>query len=34
MAVVELPNGRRVFAPAGADPDVVRRHVADRETAS
>jgi hypothetical protein len=33
MAVVELPNGRRVFAPAGADPDVVRRHVADRESA-
>jgi hypothetical protein len=34
MAVVELPDGRRVFAPADADPDVVRRHVADQETAS
>ncbi|MGX1354104.1 transposase-like protein [Bradyrhizobium elkanii] len=34
MVAVELPDGRRVFAPADADPDVVRRHVADRETAS
>jgi len=34
MAAVELPDGRRVFAPADADPDLVRRHVADRETAS
>lgn len=34
MAVVELPDGRRVFAPADADPDVVRRHVVDQETAS
>jgi transposase-like protein len=34
MAVVELPDGRRVFAPADADPDVVRRHIADRETTS
>ncbi|WP_063693976.1 IS66-like element accessory protein TnpA [Bradyrhizobium stylosanthis] len=33
MVAVELPDGRRVFAPADADPDVVRRHVADRETA-
>ncbi|MET4177266.1 transposase-like protein [Bradyrhizobium sp. LA6.1] len=34
MVTVELPDGRRVFAPADADPDVVRRHVADREIAS
>ncbi|MBP1296416.1 IS66 family insertion sequence element accessory protein TnpA [Bradyrhizobium elkanii] len=34
MVAVELPDGRRVFAPADADPDAVRRHVADRETAS
>jgi len=33
MAAVELPDGRRVFAPAGADPEAVRRHVFDRETA-
>ncbi|WP_027554898.1 transposase [Bradyrhizobium sp. Cp5.3] len=33
MVAVELPDGRRVFAPTDADPDVVRRHVADRETA-
>ena len=29
MSAVDLPDGRRVFAPAGADPDAVRRHVAD-----
>jgi hypothetical protein len=34
MAAVELADGRRVFAPAGADPDAVRRHVAERESAS
>lgn len=33
MVAVELPDGRRVFAPADADPDVVRQHVTDRETA-
>lgn len=33
MRAVDLADGRRVFAPADADPDVVRRHVADRETA-
>ncbi len=31
MRAVELVDGRRVFAPADADPDVVRRHIADRE---
>jgi len=30
---VELGDGRRVFAPEGSDPETVRRHVADRETA-
>ncbi|MHB0767025.1 IS66 family insertion sequence element accessory protein TnpA [Bradyrhizobium sp. 1.29L] len=34
MVAVELADGRRVFAPADADPDAVRRHVADREIAS
>ncbi|MHC2332780.1 IS66 family insertion sequence element accessory protein TnpA [Bradyrhizobium sp. USDA 4454] len=34
MVAVELADGRRVFAPADADLDVVRRHVAERETAS
>ena len=29
MTLVDLPDGRRVFAPAGADPDAVQRHVAD-----
>jgi hypothetical protein len=33
MAAVDLPDGRRVFAPSGADPDAVRRHVAERELA-
>jgi transposase-like protein len=32
MAVVELGDGRRVFAPIGSDPAAVRRHVAERET--
>jgi transposase-like protein len=34
MAAIDLSDGRRVFAPAGADPDAVRRHVAERESAS
>jgi hypothetical protein len=33
MAAVDLPDGRRVFAPSGADPAAVRRHVAERELA-
>jgi hypothetical protein len=33
MTAVELADGRRVFAPSGADPDAVRRHVAERELA-
>lgn len=32
MIEVELADGRRVFAPADADPDAVRREVAARET--
>lgn len=32
MTAVELPDGRRVFARAGADPEAVRVHVAERET--
>ncbi len=31
MTAVDLPDGRRVFAPAGADPEAVRVHVAERE---
>jgi len=31
MAAVDLPDGRRVFAPAGSDPEAVRRHVAEQE---
>lgn len=31
MAAVDLPDGRRVFAPAGSDPEAVRRTVAERE---
>jgi Transposase len=33
MAAVDLPDGRRVFAPVGSDPETVRRHVSDRELA-
>jgi len=33
MAAFDLPDGRRVFAPMSADPDAVRRHVAERESA-
>jgi transposase-like protein len=32
MAAFGLPDGRRVFAPAGTDPEAVRWHVAGRET--
>ncbi|MCP2218432.1 IS66 family insertion sequence element accessory protein TnpA [Bradyrhizobium elkanii] len=31
--VIELTDGRRVFAPIGSDPDTVRRHVIEQETA-
>jgi hypothetical protein len=31
MAAVDLPDGRRVFAPEGADPEAVPVHVAERE---
>lgn len=31
MVAVDLPDGRRVFVPAGSDPEAVRRHVAERE---
>ena len=31
MVAVDLPDGRRVFAPAGSDPETVRRHVAEWE---
>lgn len=34
MVAFELPGGQRVFAPAGADPEAVRRYVVERETAS
>lgn len=33
MEAVDLPDGRRVFAPAGADPEAVARHVRDQEAA-
>jgi transposase-like protein len=33
MRAVELPDGRRVFAPVGSNPETVRRHVSDREAA-
>ena len=33
MTAVELGDGRQVFAPEGSNPEAVRRHVADRETA-
>jgi hypothetical protein len=28
---VELADGRRVFAPPGSDPEVVRQYIAERE---
>lgn len=31
LVAVDLPDGRRVFAPAGSDPEAVRRTVAERE---
>jgi transposase-like protein len=31
MAVVELADGRKVFAPIGVDPDAVRKHVEEQE---
>jgi transposase-like protein len=33
MTVVQLDDGRRVFAPMGSDPDAVRRHVNEQEIA-
>jgi transposase-like protein len=33
MTVVELDDGRRVFAPMGSDPNAVRRHVIEQEAA-
>ena len=33
MTAIELDDGRRVFAPVGSDPDAVRRHVIEQETA-
>ena len=33
MTPVQPPDGRRVFAPEGSDPDAVRQHVLDREAA-
>lgn len=33
LAAFDLPDGRRVFAPAGADPEAVQRYVAGQETA-
>jgi transposase-like protein len=33
MAVVALSDGRRVFAPVGADTDAVHRHIVEREVA-
>ncbi len=33
MTVIQLDDGRRVFAPMGSDPDAVRRHVNEQEIA-
>jgi hypothetical protein len=33
MTAVDLDDGRRVFAPAGSDPNAVRRHVLEQEAA-
>jgi hypothetical protein len=27
MTAIDLPDGRRVFAPPGSDPDAVREHL-------
>jgi hypothetical protein len=32
MTAFDLPDGRRVFALEGSDPDAVGRYVAERET--
>lgn len=32
MTAIDLPDGRRVFAPAGSDPDAVRKHVESEGT--
>jgi hypothetical protein len=32
ITAIDLPDGRRVFAPEGSDPETVWRHAADRET--
>ncbi|MCG2672827.1 IS66 family insertion sequence element accessory protein TnpB [Bradyrhizobium sp. GCM10023182] len=32
MPVVELDDGRRVFAPPGSEPDAVRCHIIEQET--
>lgn len=31
MTAVDLPDGRRVFAPEGTDPEAVRMQVAEQE---
>lgn len=33
MELVELADGRKVFAPIGSDPDAVRKHIAEQENA-
>jgi hypothetical protein len=33
MMPVQMPDGRRVFAPEGSDPEAVRQHVLDGEAA-
>jgi hypothetical protein len=33
MEEIELADGRRVFAPIGADPETVERHIAERKAA-
>lgn len=30
LVALDLPDGRRAFAPAGSDPEAIRRHVAER----
>lgn len=32
MTAIDLPDGRRVFAPAGSDPDAVREHLESEGT--
>jgi hypothetical protein len=31
MEIVDLADGRKVFAPIGVDPDAVRKHVEEQE---